>query len=58
MKKAIIYFEGKEVISIEFDTIFGDNVSNNFYLKDDEVAYFPKEYGYVLVKEKIIENVK
>lgn len=52
MKKAIIYFEGKEILSIEIDNVFGDTVSNTFYLKDEEIAYFSKDYGYVIKEEQ------
>lgn len=54
MKKAIIYFEGKEVEQVYFDRVFLSNGELNFYLKDEEVAFFSKGYSYVSHSEEMI----
>jgi hypothetical protein len=56
MKKAIIIFEGKEILSIEIDRIFEDIETNTFYLKGTEVAFFSKDYGYVIREEQEIKT--
>jgi len=48
MKIAVIYFEGKEITTVVFDRIISDTVSNAFILNNKEVAYFSKDYGYVI----------
>ena len=44
----MIYFEGKEITTVVFDRIISDTVSNAFILNNKEVAYFSKDYGYVI----------
>jgi hypothetical protein len=49
MKKATIYFEGKEVCDIEFHSIM--EVGNLYYFYDEkgsEVAVFTTQYCYVI----------
>lgn len=53
MKRAIIYFEGKEVSRFVFDTICDFNGVSCFFLKEEEVANFPKTYGYVITSSDI-----
>ena len=51
MKKAIIYFKGKEVTEVLFDTFFEYGGMHYFLIKEDTVAKFPINYGYVVLKE-------
>lgn len=48
MKKAIIYFEGKEVTEVLFNTFFEYGGMHYFLIKEDTVAKFPSNYGYVV----------
>jgi len=47
MKKAIIYFEGKVVIEVLFDTFFEYGGLHYFLIKEDTVAKFPSNYGFI-----------
>jgi len=47
MKKAIIYFEGKVVIEVLFDTFFEYGGVHYFLIKEDTVAKFPSNYGFI-----------
>ena len=51
MKKAIIYFKGKEVTEVLFDSTISLKECICFFIKGDEVACFPINYGYVVLKE-------
>ena len=51
MKKAIIYFEGKEVTEVLFDSTISLKECICFFIKGDEVACFPINYGYVILDE-------
>lgn len=48
MKKAIIYFEGKEVTEVLFDSTISLKECICFFIKGDEVACFPINYAYVV----------
>lgn len=59
MKKAIIYFEGKEVYKVEFDDVCDFGNSIYFSKEDENVACFPNSYGYVIINvenETILNN--
>lgn len=51
MKKAIIYFDGKKVTEVLFDSTISLKECICFFIKGDEVACFPINYGYVVLKE-------
>ena len=51
MKKAIIYFEGKEVTEVLFDNVVDYNGYYYFKIKYDVVACFPINYGYVILED-------
>jgi len=60
MKTAVIYFEGKEVCSINFDksnqlinSTDGTVYWTKFFLNEEEVAFFSKDYGYVIKSQKL-----
>ena len=57
MKKAIIYFEGKEVTEVLFDNVVDYNGYYYFKIKDDVVAVFTINYSYV-ISSKITEEQK
>lgn len=48
MKKAIIYFDGKVVTEVLFDSIFQLKECICFFIKGKEVACFPINYAYVV----------
>ena len=50
MKKAIIYFEGKEVTDVLCDNVVDYNGYYYFKIKDDVVAVFTINYSYVVLK--------
>ncbi|MGL4342420.1 MAG: hypothetical protein ACRCSZ_08435 [Lactococcus lactis] len=51
MKKAVIYFKGNVVTEVLFDSFFEYGKMRYFLIKEDEVACFPINYGYVVLKE-------
>lgn len=59
MKKANIYYEGKEITSIEFDrsnqlvTSDGLVLWTKFFLKDEEVGYFNGNHSYVIICQQL-----
>lgn len=57
MKKAIVYYEGKEVCSIEFNKSIqlvkddGIVLWTKFFLDELELGYFNGNHSYVIVKK-------
>ena len=48
MKKAIIYFEGKEVTEVLFDSFFEYESMHYFLIKKVTMAKFPSNYGFIV----------
>ena len=51
MKKAVIFFEGNVVTEVLFDSTISLKECICFFIKGDEVACFPINYGYVVLNE-------
>ena len=50
MKKAVIFYEGREVCILEFDRVTLSTLGFSFYVNNVEVAFFPENYGYVVLE--------
>ena len=57
MKKAIIFFDGKEISIINFDknkqlfNIDGAIIWTKFFLNNEEVAFFDSRYSYIIKED-------
>ena len=52
MKKAIIYFEEKEVERVNFEKMYNTE-ELSFFVGNDEVAFFPKGYAFVIIENDV-----
>ena len=55
MKKALIYFEGKPLMSVEYDTIDVKENGHYLYLNKEEQAFVPFNHLMIIKEEPVVK---